>query len=92
MASLIDNGRVIIYDSSLSQDRNLEFYSRATVITFINYNRTVITIVNYNRKTFIVQATGLGDEMDNHSSLIRTIINYGRKKFYNTWPCNGLKI
>jgi hypothetical protein len=65
VAPLIDNARVIIYDSSQC---NLYFIVMATVITFvnyvstvitiINYDRTVITIVNYDPKTLIVQATG----------------------------------
>jgi hypothetical protein len=57
-SSIIAKARIVNYDSGIVI---YSFIVLATVIMVINYDRTVITIVNYDHKTFIVQATGLGE-------------------------------
>jgi len=52
---------MILAKASLTCDRS--FIALATVIMIINCDPTVITIIHYDCKTFIVQATGISNQI-----------------------------
>jgi hypothetical protein len=52
---------MILAQASLSCDRS--FIALATVIMIKNYDPTVITIIHYDCKNFIVQTTGISNQI-----------------------------